>query len=866
MDNYNHFLIVNPFCEIPIEKRNSTDIAMHKSKRQSVRFVVSRGQWKIGVAQHAEQQSFNITNISQGGLAITAHEDTHQFFVSGRIIENVIVSGPHKTFPPLCCIVKRVTFNMKRSDIQIVMTPVKTEDRATLYHIYHEAFADQNIDIVALPAWQSVPYGDDITDEGRQRRLNFLRIQTSRSIQGLDLCKTQSSQAFAQVGHLIGGLETPIGVVGPLHLKGQRVLESVYLPVAPQAQTKLSILESVCKAITAEQGIHTSVTSKYLPYFYTFEFESQDRSFEFLHWLEVNKDEVVQPLLDIVGITSCNFQHQILGTKILLLLQIKINDASTSIFYLHHAWQLLRSMVVKANQFGENFIRSCKIESDPLLFQLPRGLNCMSGIQAYSSCFLSEKRLRSAFDCSSTDLMLAYQAMVVGTHSHQHLYEWLLSQVAMATGQCLATDSLQSSFYLEERDQGIFASFLSPYWNINTNDSRQLGDSRHTLNMMDCFGSGKESRLGEILVGFSLAAHIASLVDHITNERLVLFNHFATTQRNINLKNLCHQLQEVDNQINSISWNHSSAENSQIFSQAKLNINYKNRSQIFKFYLQPDNDQQFINFITKLRCFDPKTASLLFHPKNIIYYHSELRHWDSFLQQKNQDIFPHHHLLKYNGTDQILLIEEDAKAAPMGIAQKLTLWTLLMNKLNQSQFPSIFKFQPKLCLEDTAFWLNLIYCTRKLFAEWKPDQLFLKQLSYLQNFKAWLIPWQQLDKIPSLADTSAVAMGNENLRVTRYHLLSFLPPQCEFIEILVHEPNLFQHNLDTLSCQFYDDLVKRQLFSGNDKDWHYGLQLSIRLYCICLFPIKLIQNYFDYSNHFELYLQNLQSIIAWLEV
>ena len=100
------------------------------------------------------------------------------------------------------------------------------------------------------------------TEAARLARLDHLRRLTGVPLLGLEKTALDASRLCCNVEALIGGVEVPVGVAGPLQLDGGAARGTFFLPLATTEGALVSSATRGALALTASGGVQARVLGR----------------------------------------------------------------------------------------------------------------------------------------------------------------------------------------------------------------------------------------------------------------------------------------------------------------------------------------------------------------------------------------------------------------------------------------------------------------------------------------------------------------------------------------------------------------------------------------------------------------------------
>ena len=166
----------------------------------------------------------------------------------------------------------------------------------------------------------------DVQAEIRREALEQI---TGTSLQDIGHYSLDSSRAaFRNCENFIGVAQVPMGIVGPLRVRGEHVDDDVYVPLATTEAALVASTNRGCSAIRAAGGARVHVEDVGMTRAPVFRTAGLDATKKFLHWIEERMD-------DIRGIAEKTSRHLKLldvrpksfGTTVLLRFRFASGDA-----------------------------------------------------------------------------------------------------------------------------------------------------------------------------------------------------------------------------------------------------------------------------------------------------------------------------------------------------------------------------------------------------------------------------------------------------------------------------------------------------------------------------------------------------------
>ena len=368
----------------------------------------------------------------------------------------------------------------------------------------------------------SIPARGEYTEAARAERLRFIRRESGAVLGSLEQLSLLPRRLTGNIENLVGAVEIPVGIAGPLLFDGEEIEGVGYAPLATTEGTLVASASRGARALSRAGGVKTRVLGQRMSRAPLFVFSELSGASRFVRWIEEHGDE-------FQGVISQVSRHAklvelkpvVLGRQIHLVFIYETGDAAgqnmtTSCTW--HACQWLLGQLEKVEGVEiENFVVEANMSSDKKVSY--QSFSNGRGIRVVAESRLSEEVLKDVLKVSRGQLMRTYHSFVAGSIQGGMVgfninVANIIAAVFTATGQdigCVHESSL-GQFFLEEDGQEVVASLVLPGLIVGTvGGGTQLPNQRDYLAMMGCGGAGKVRRLAEMICGFALALDLSTL-------------------------------------------------------------------------------------------------------------------------------------------------------------------------------------------------------------------------------------------------------------------------------------------------------------------------------------------------------------------
>ncbi len=378
---------------------------------------------------------------------------------------------------------------------------------------------DHKTDKDKLPNF--VPGRSLFTEEARMKRLAFLEAKTQSSLHHLSTTRLESKSVQGNIEAMIGTVEIPVGVVGPLLFK--KFQENIYAPIATTEGALVSSIARGARALSSGEGVFTQVLSKRMTRAPFFEFDSIEKMIKFDLWLK----EQFKHFNEIVSHSSSraklvDIKTRLIARMVHVLFSYDTKDAAGQNMVTNCTWNLcgwIEHQIAQTDFACERFFIEGNLSSDKKASS--SALVSGRGYEVMAECYIKKDDVSRILRVDAEDLVLGYNRakssnLYTGMNGFQINIANVVAGVFVATGQDIACvhESSLAELHLEidPKTKDLYASLNMPNLVVGTvGGGVNLPAQKQLLEMMGCYGDGKAERLAEIICGLGLALDLSTI-------------------------------------------------------------------------------------------------------------------------------------------------------------------------------------------------------------------------------------------------------------------------------------------------------------------------------------------------------------------
>ncbi|WP_266368888.1 hydroxymethylglutaryl-CoA reductase [Tellurirhabdus rosea] len=365
---------------------------------------------------------------------------------------------------------------------------------------------------------------DDYTAEAVGNRQDYLRTTTGLNPTHLTGYSFEPEVMRGNCENFVGVAQVPVGLAGPLRINGEHAQGDFLIPLATTEGTLVASYNRGMKLINLSGGVRCTVQDEGMQRAPVFGFADARAARDFVQWIDGHRADLATEAESTSRYARLRYVDSYLtGRLAFLRFGFSTGDAAG------------QNMVSKATLAACNWImqhydgiEEFFLESNLATDKKPSQINVLK----------TRGRRVTAEILIPRDLLireLQVEPATLDRHARfGNIGSWLagannnglhsvngLAALFIATGQdvaCLAESSAAIAFSEVRPNGDLYGSITLPSLVIATHGGGTgLPTQRECLEMMDCYGSGKVSKLAEIMAGvvaageLSLAAAISSL-------------------------------------------------------------------------------------------------------------------------------------------------------------------------------------------------------------------------------------------------------------------------------------------------------------------------------------------------------------------
>lgn len=371
--------------------------------------------------------------------------------------------------------------------------------------------SEQQVPLRLVPRYQDQGYDDDSI--GRRRA--WIEEKTGARLDRIGAVPVDGEKLRGNIENPIGAVSMPLGVAGPLHVRGEAADGVFYVPLATTEGALVRSYERGMAMITRAGGAEVRIWADENRVSPIFHLPGVAAAFDFAERLRLDFPRVK-------AAAEATTRHgkllrldcQPVGRKVIVDLHFHTADAHGMNMIVKAADAACRYIL--DSQGGERYLIFSGYDSEKHASgSLLRG---GKGKKVVAGCTLPASLVRAMLRVGPAEMADLWQQTVLGqlmagALGYNGHYANGLTALFIATGQDVAnvTNAAVGVTHLEETPEGdLWASVTLPSLVVATvGGGTALGTSRECLEMLGCFGAGKARKFAEIAAATLLAGELS---------------------------------------------------------------------------------------------------------------------------------------------------------------------------------------------------------------------------------------------------------------------------------------------------------------------------------------------------------------------
>jgi len=372
------------------------------------------------------------------------------------------------------------------------------------------------------PALPKIPLRGHYGEAARLQRLRFLRQETGAplcSLQGTTLVPEKLSK---NIENMIGSVEVPVGIAGPLLFDGGQAHGLVYAPLATTEGALVASVTRGAKAISLSGGVSTAVLCQRMTRVPVFLFAELKSAMRFCQWIRQHAAELrawAKQVSSHAELLSC--EPVLMADQVHVHCVYETGDAAGQNMTTSATWRICQAIVECLKTEPDITPRKFFVEANCSTDKKVSFRSYLSGrgMRVVAEAFIPRKTLHRVLKVTPEDIdelisIAGDSAIASGAIGFNINVANAVAAIFTATGQDIACTHESSVALLQTRvaDGGLHAHLQLPSLIVGTvGGGTHLDRQNELLRMLGCQGEHSAERFAEIIAGFALALDLSTV-------------------------------------------------------------------------------------------------------------------------------------------------------------------------------------------------------------------------------------------------------------------------------------------------------------------------------------------------------------------
>lgn len=502
-----------------------------RSKRQNPRTFFYEGLPAVLFFIKDKTYSGFISDRSRNGLGIITSDSTLDV-IPGDVISRIYIGKPENEYVVEELKIAYISYDESEGNYRLGIYADSEEIANRLNKVMHQATEER----VSFGAEEfkntKIPYfggQEHYSTTAIETRLKWLQEVTKTKIEYLPQSILEPRALAGNIENYIGAVQIPIGISGPILVKGTYTDDYIPIPIATIEGALVSSLNRGIKVCNLAGGIRTQVTRQSMVRAPVFFCNDLAGAVNLERWVHNNMKFIIDKAESVSSVAQLiSIEPFIFGNALHLRFSYQTGDAAGQNMTTACTWyacEWIADKIAGDNSIGFDYymIEGNMSGDKKINFQnIIKG----RGIAVVAEVIIPEQILQKILRVSAKEMANGWSAaeaggMRIGMIGSNVNFANVIAGIFVSTGQDIASihESSLGIIKMIEEDGNLRVHAYLPSLVIGTVGSgTNLPVQKECLNIMGCDGQGKVYRLAEIIAASCLALDISTAAAISTNE------------------------------------------------------------------------------------------------------------------------------------------------------------------------------------------------------------------------------------------------------------------------------------------------------------------------------------------------------------
>lgn len=367
----------------------------------------------------------------------------------------------------------------------------------------------------------SIPDRGLYSEEARLNRLRFLREKSELALESLERMRIEAESLRGNIENMVGAVEIPIGVAGPLIVNRRGEEAVLYAPIATTEGALVSSISRGARAATLCGGITVRAIRQRMTRAPMFEFSSIDEAIRFADFIQAKIEEVREVTRKHSNFSKLvELDPVIVGRTVHVRFVYETGDAAgqnmTTVCTANACEWILKELSSDSSISVCDFTLEGNLSTDKKVSY--RSAISGRGTQVVAECTLSRRVLLDVLKVTPEQILRIYYrgtsaALYSGILGFNINVANVVAGVFTATGQDIASvhESSTAQLHFEIRGDDLYACLTMPNLIVGTvGGGTRLKTQGEMLDLLGCRAENGSAKLAEAICAFALALELST--------------------------------------------------------------------------------------------------------------------------------------------------------------------------------------------------------------------------------------------------------------------------------------------------------------------------------------------------------------------
>ncbi|MGW7531290.1 phosphotransferase [Amycolatopsis sp. NPDC054798] len=366
-----------------------------------------------------------------------------------------------------------------------------------------------------------VPERGIYSEAARIKRLAWLRESTGRELGSLKQVRLDPSALTGNIENLVGAVEVPVGIAGPLVFHGQNVTGPVLAPMATTEGAVVASASRGARAVSLGGGVTTRVVGQRMIRSPMFLFDRVSNAHRFAEHLDNRWDDLARLVSQVSAHARLvSVSPLILGRAVHAQFGYETGEAAGQNMTTACTWHLCKWLLEEPGAEAVEGLESFSLEGNTAGDKSLAFRTAVEGrgTRVTADCVIPREIVEKVLKSTPEAMTETYYHATIGA-SHSGMIGSsvnvanVVAAIFTATGQDIACvhESSVGHLTMEVRREGLYASMTLAGLVVGTvGGGTHIAAQRELLDMLGCQGAGAARRLAEIVAGFALSLDLST--------------------------------------------------------------------------------------------------------------------------------------------------------------------------------------------------------------------------------------------------------------------------------------------------------------------------------------------------------------------